>query len=177
MLNLRTMLQWALVGAAAAIAPAAMADSITFTLDEPAYQTAAGGETLDFYALVSAPDTNTGTEYLNGDPTLLDPPLMLDDAGFGNNFFPVAFTPGTSVDALLFTITVPDGTTLGLYGGQFEIVGGEDGGLGIDYDTLGTVSFEVNVTPEPSSWQLLALALLSLLGVMGWNSHLRQTAV
>jgi hypothetical protein len=177
MLNLRTTLQWALIGAVAAIAPAALADSITISLSDSSQSTVAGG-TLDFYATISAPFTNAAPEFLNSDGSNIDSPLntsAIDDNGFLLNFYEV--DPGQIVSGLLFAVNVPQGTPGGIYSGSFLIYGGEDGGTFTADDLLGTATFDVNVTPEPPSWQLLAMALLSLLGVLGWNSHRRRTAV
>jgi len=176
MLNLRTTLQWALVGAVAAIAPAALADSITISLSAPSQSTAPGG-IVDFTATISAPVTNVAPEYLNGDSSDIDPPLTgadIDDSGFWANFYEV--DPGDSETALLFAVDVPLGTPGGIYTGTFYIYGGEDGGTLTADDLLGTASFDVNVTPEPPSVQLLALALLALAAGAGWNACRRQSA-
>jgi hypothetical protein len=162
MLNMRKTLQWVLVAAAASFAPAAMADSITFTLSDP-NQTAVVGETLDFYATVTAPNSNAATEYLNADAPYVDS-LTLDDTGFWDNF--VSVDPGGSITNLLFAVTVPNETTPGLYTGTFTLFGGEDGGNYTAYDNLGTVDFQVQVTPEPSVPVLMLTGLLGLSWLM-----------
>jgi len=50
------------------LAPAAYGDSLTFTLLDPdQYASQGQATTLSFYTTVSAPNTNTGIEYINGD--------------------------------------------------------------------------------------------------------------
>jgi len=57
-------------------------------------------------------------------------------------------------------VTIPSGTRYGIYRGSFMIFEDPDGGDGTDFDTLETVGFSVQVTPEPPGWQLVAIALL-----------------
>ena len=54
------------LGAALLLARPASADTITLTLTNPV-QSGVGGSTLSFDATVTAPGTNLGTVYLNGD--------------------------------------------------------------------------------------------------------------
>lgn len=159
----------------------AHADSVSLTLQDPYLETASPG-TFDFTATVSAPSTNTGVEYLNSDsfsvtePSLTLPQLTLNDSGFFNNF-PIFMNPGSSFTGSLFTVTVPAGTPEGIYAGSFTILGGEDGGAGTAANMLATVDFNVQVTPEPPSWELMALALTGLFAAAGWSSYRRQTSV
>jgi hypothetical protein len=174
MLNLRTTLQWALIGAVAAIAPAALADSITISLSDSSQSTVAGG-TLDFYATISAPFTNAAPEFLNSDGSNIDSPLntsAIDDNGFLLNFSEV--DPGQIVSGLLFAVNVPQGTPGGIYSGSFLIYGGEDGGTFTADGLLGTANFDVQVTPEPSSLLLLCTGMFTGLLTLGGRRLRRQ---
>jgi hypothetical protein len=62
---------------------------------------------------------------------------------------------------------------VGLYTGSFTILGGSDQS---DLNVLSSAPFDVQVTPEPASWQLMAMALMGLLAIIGRNSYRRQTA-
>jgi hypothetical protein len=134
----------------------ASADTISLNLSSPV-QSGAPGSTLSFTATVSAPGTNVGTVFLNGDSFNLDSPLTLNDEGFFFGF-PLSLNAGDSFTGLLFTVTIPPSAVSGPYNGSFEILGGADGGAA---DPLGTVAFQVNAestspVPEPGSLLLLA---------------------
>jgi hypothetical protein len=136
------------------------ADTIGLSLNAPA-QSGTAGSTVSFVATVSAPGTNGGTVFLNGDSFNLSSPLILDDSGFFNDF-PLSLDPGESFSGTLFSIALPSNLAAGLYTGSFEILGGADSGA---LDTLGSVDFQVNVAPtastvpEPESLMLLVAGL------------------
>jgi hypothetical protein len=136
------------------------ADTIDLSLNAPA-QPGTAGSTVSFVATVSAPGTNGGTVFLNGDSFNLSSPLILDGSGFFNDF-PLSLDPGDSFSGVLFSIALPSDLAAGLYTGSFEILGGADGDA---LDTLGSVDFQVNVAPtastvpEPESLMLLAAGL------------------
>lgn len=137
----------------------AFADSISLNLTSPV-ESAAAGSTVSFSATVSAPDTNGGTVFLNGDSFDVTSPLVFDDSGFLLNF-PLSLDPGDSFSGELFSFALPSDLPAGQYIGSFEIVGGADGGA---QDVLSTVDFQVNVAgaptvPEPESLMLLAAGL------------------
>jgi hypothetical protein len=138
----------------------AFADTISLTLTD-AVQTASAGSTVSFFATVSAPGTNGGTEFLNGDSFDVALPLVLDQSGFLAGF-PLSLDPKDSFSGLLFSINLPSNVASGPYTGSFEILGGADGSA---LDNLGSVDFEVNVAPtaspvpEPGSLMLLAAGL------------------
>jgi hypothetical protein len=138
----------------------AFADTISLTLTD-AVQTVSAGSTVSFFAAVSAPGTNGGTEFLNGDSFNVTSPLVLDDSGFFSGF-PLSLDPGDSFSGLLFSFALPSNIAAGPYTGSFTIVGGGDGGA---QDKLGSVDFQVNVAPtanpvpEPESLMLLATGL------------------
>jgi hypothetical protein len=97
----------------------------------------------------------------------------LDDSGFFQNF-PLSLDPGDSFSGVLFSVELPPNVAAGLYTGSFEILGGADGGA---VDNLGSVDFQVNVTPtastvpEPESLMLLAAGLpgVALLVRRSWE--------
>ena len=138
--------------AALAFALPAAADTRDFTLINP-YTSSAPGGTVSFDATVSAPLTNTGTLFLIGDSTTVNiPGATLDDSPFLLNF-PLSLNPGDTFTGELFTVTLPASIAQGVYSGFFEIQGGSDPS---SQDILGTVSYSVGVTPEPSTWLLLS---------------------
>lgn len=148
---------------------AARADSLTLTLAAPD-QTGGGGQTLTFYATVT---NNSGaTVYLNGDGIYVDSPLTLDDTDYYNNF-PASLAPAGTYSGDLFTVTIPDGTPLGLYTGYFNIVGGADGNA---QDVIASASFDITVTPEPAPIVLLLTGMAMLAFLTYRKSSLSQIA-
>ena len=137
--------------------PAAPAwgDSITLVLSQPT-QTGAPGSTLTFDATVSAPLANSATVFLNfdnfGDNI---PGSTIDDSGFLFNF-PLSLDPGGNFTGTLFSVALPPGLAPASYSGFFEIFGGSNAEAG---NPLATVNFQINATPEPGSWVLLATGL------------------
>jgi len=140
--------------------PAALADTLNFTLTN-ANLNAHPGNTVTFEATVSAPVTNTGNLFLNGDSGNLGGLTINDNDFFANA--PFFLTPGQSATFDIFSVFIPVGTAQGTYGGFFEILGGADGGAN---NILGTVNFSVAATPEPSSFMLLGSGLAGLVGVV-----------
>ena len=158
MKNFRNPLILSLVTAGFLLAgTAAKADPLTLTLDAP-YQSGEQGVVFTFTATVTNNDPSE-TVFLNGDSVLLDSPLTYDDTDFGLNA-PLSLAPLTSSgDFVLFTVTVPPGTPIGLYAGTFEILGGADGSAS---DVVASANFDIEVTPEPSSFLLLGTGMLVL---------------
>jgi hypothetical protein len=150
---------------------AAKADSLSIVLDQ-AFQSGLPGDVIAFDATVT--NTSSATENLNGDTFIIDGPLTVDDSPFDNtSVWPLTLGAGDSVSGLLFNVDIPTDAAQGLYTGTFEITGGH-------YSTnegfeIGSANFDVQVTPEPPTWELMALSLMALLGVTAWNSRRRQT--
>jgi len=138
---------------------AAQADPLSITLLTP-IQTGLPGDILSFTATV----TNDSAEmvYLNGDFALVDSPLKVDDSPYFSGY-PLTLGAGDSYTGVLFDVDIPSGAPVALYGGYFEIDGGDSPD---DNDEVGTANFHVQVTPEPSSLLLLAGGLAGLAGAI-----------
>src|ERR1700754_862757 len=150
--------------AALALAIPASADTLNLVLSNPV-QTAVPGGTLTFDANASAPFSNSGTIFLNGDNfNLTLNGAAIDDSGFFDNF-PFTLDPGVGVAGTLFTVALPSTIAPGTYTGFFSILGGSDSGA---QDTIATVNFEIDApsaVPEPGTWLLFATGL-TLLGAL-----------
>jgi PEP-CTERM motif len=105
--------------------------------------------------LFSGTLTNTGPGdlYLNGTSTTSV--LPVDDSPFFSTAPPILLA-GATVSGPLFSVMVPGATSLGLYTGTFNILGGA---AADDLNVLATETFAVQVVPEPSTWTVAVLAL------------------
>jgi hypothetical protein len=140
----------------------AHAASLTIALDQPT-EPASAGQTLNFFGTI-ANNTNA-TIYLNSDD------LDFSSAGFSviDQFFntvPISLAPSgqpgsSSGDIELFDVGVnnPFGGSPAVYSGTYTLFGGADGGADTAQDNLGSATFAVAVTPEPSTIYLLAAGL------------------
>jgi hypothetical protein len=148
---------------------AAKADQLSITLDSPFQNTGTLGGTLTFTATVTNTDP-TNTIYLNSESFNLDAPLTLDASGFWTNS-PLSLGPlASSGDFELFTVDVPFGAPVGLYAGTFEILGGDPSDV---TNVIGSVNFNVNVVPEPSSLSLAGIGIVGLIGTLRRKISLR----
>jgi hypothetical protein len=152
---------------------AAYADTVNFTLVSPAATAMESGNTLvpgtfTFEATVTAPSSNSGAVFLNGDSFNVTAPITLDDSDFFANF-PLSLAPGASFTGDLFVLTVPPGTLAAAYTGTFTLFGGANANAN---DPLGTVTFSVAPTPEPSSVVLLMTSLGALALWVGYKRNL-----
>ena len=85
--TVRTLSTFALFVAAVTLllSSRTFADTIGLSLAAPT-QSGTAGSTVSFVATVSAPGTNGGTVFLNGDSFDVTSPLVLDDSGFFFDF-------------------------------------------------------------------------------------------
>jgi hypothetical protein len=118
--TVRTLSTFALfvVAATLLLSSRTFADTINLSLSAPA-QSGTAGSTILFVATVSAPGTNSGAVFLNGDSFNLSSPLPLDNGFFFD--FPVSLDPGDSFSGTLFSIALPSNVAAGLYTGSLEI--------------------------------------------------------
>jgi hypothetical protein len=127
-------------------------------------QTGAPGSTLTVDATVSAPLANSATVFLNfdnfGDNI---PGSTIDDSSFLLNF-PLILDPGGNFTGTSFSVALPPGVAPGSHTGFFEIFSGSNEDAG---NPLATVNFQINATPEPGTWILLATGL----GILAKNSQ------
>src|SRR5438105_7818106 len=93
------------------VADAALALPITFTFDSSLLATLPG-TSVTFSGTVA--DTGNSPTFLNGDAVNLTAPLMPNDTPFFTNF-PAVLQPSQSVTAPILVVSVPLGTSPGLY--------------------------------------------------------------
>jgi len=142
---------------------AAKADaySIAINMDAP-LQSGAYGDVLSFKADL----VNTGDNAV----TLLGDDLTLTGLSATDDFYTNApwtiDVSGTSGDILLFTVDIPNGTPFGAYSGVLDIFFGDS-----EYNPMGYAAedFEIDITPEPGTWVLLATGLLLLAGLIRYR--------
>ena len=141
---------------------AAQALTITFNTPNAVADTAAADQTYTFFGTL----TNTSVQplYLNGDLLLVDPALSGDDSDFidtfvtptdpaGNLLPQPELGAGQSVNRALFSVTLPQGTLAGTYGGTFQVQGGSSTS---DYGILGTAE-PFTLTDSPNTPPLPAV--------------------
>lgn len=144
---------------------AANADTLVISLSAP-YQSGSQG----FFAFnATVVNTSASTVYLNGDDFSVDSPLIVDDSPFASYpFFLGAYDNQVdstdSYTGVLFNVSVPPATPMGLYAGSFEILGSGD--PNDDTTVAGSAVFNVNVTPEPSSLIPVLAGLAGLGGML-----------
>jgi len=132
----------------------ARADALNLSLVSP--MSGVPGNILSFTGTITAPNSNSGVVYLNGDSLSLGGPFTLDDAPFILNA-PFFMNPGETYTGVLFTVTINPNAATGIYNGFFIILGGSSP------TALSQVSnaaaFQAVVVPEPATMVLLSTGL------------------
>ncbi len=140
------------------VADAALATPISFTLGS-SLLTTLPGLSVTFSGTVA--ETGGSNTFLNGDTANIAAPLSLNDTPFFLNF-PLFLTPLQSVTSAIFAVSVPVGTSAGLYSGNFSILGGSTPSA---LNTLASQPFAVSVLPQATPVPEPGTALLCLLGL------------
>jgi hypothetical protein len=146
--------------AVAFLSSVAHADSVGITLTDTS-QTGLAGTTVTFDATLT--NLTSSTIFLNGDTaTTSSSSLTVDDNPFLNNA-PLSLAAGASSGPFaLFNVLIAPGTLPGTYDfNTFSILGGP---TNVDFNTVGSAQFNVNVSPvpEPGTIVLLTSGLLGL---------------
>ena len=162
-----------LLAASLMAASFARADTVDVTLTNPPLS-GNPGSTLQFFGILS--NNASLEEFLNGANSSGDANLNIDTSPFlldPTAAAPISLAPngqpGSIATAIhLFDVTINPAALPGLYGGTFEAIGGADGGSTTAQDTLGSVTFSVQVSastavPEPSCLGLLAAGIALVL--------------
>jgi len=162
MKNVRSLLVISLtIACFLAAAEIANADPLSVTFTNNGYQSGVGGETLTFNVSVIN-NSSTDVVNLNSDSLNINPnALVVNDEFFANA--PYSLDPGSDALYEAFTVFIPNGTPIGMYDGQYQILGGATDS---DFGEVGTGTFDVEVTgsvvPEPSTLVLLVTGLAGL---------------
>ena len=167
--------------ALAAMASPACADSLSLNLQQSIQTVLQGTASIGFYGTITNPSA-TDTVYLNGDSyTSSSSYLTIDDSYFFNNA-PFSLAPGASSGQFeIFAVDLLPNTPVGDYPlNSFTILGGPDGGMFSDFNSLASVNFEVDVqapvstTPEPATWALLGSGLALWAGLVETRRRRRR---
>lgn len=148
--------------AAAAIVPA-HADSIDIQFNEPLFTVTPGETGVTVLATLTNLDLEN-TVYLNGDNLTVPGAVNVSDEFFAN--VPFSLGPGESASLIeLFRFDVPANAVAGAFTGSYELLGGVGTAAQFNVDPIGQQTFQVQVqvVPEPSTFTLLATALIALL--------------
>lgn len=170
---LRLLTLGVLIAAALTLVPAAHAQ-VTFTLAVPA-QFGYPGDTIAYSGTLT--NTGTSTVYINNDsPVFNTPPgVSLDDSPFFS-VTPFMLTPGNSLTAELFDVSLASDAAPSTYQGTFQILGGVDAGAA---DIVASYDFSVQVLPAavPELSSTVSFGTLLMLGSLGLLVAKRKKAV
>ena len=136
--------------------PAAYANTISLALTN-SLEYGSPGSTLAFFATATAGGANAANVFLNSDSFSVSGPLTLDDTGYLLDF-PLLLAPGQSFTGELFTVSIPNGASVGAYTGFFDLIGGPND---LSTDVLASAPFTA-VVPEPSGVLLFGAGIAGI---------------
>jgi hypothetical protein len=132
-------------------------------------QTGSPGQTLSFFGTIAnnGSDTNpVEAIYLNNDGfnlSLSNASYSLTDNFANTPLYLVGGQSSADIDLFDITLTDPQGDPFGLYGGDYTLLGGADGGANTAQDVLSQTGFSVTtVAPEPGTLALFTGSFLAV---------------
>jgi len=121
------------------------------------------GEVVDVTAILQNTDP-ADVVYLNGDN--LSVPVSSGSTDFFFTNVPISLNPSASTSTTeLFTFVVSPNAGLGTYAGAYDLFGGVGTANQSNFDLIGSQTFSVVVTPEPSTMLLLGFGMMAMSGV------------
>jgi hypothetical protein len=175
-------MQMLLLAALLSVAGRGFASDITINLDEP-FQMVQPGDLITFTATI-----------VNNDAAIVDLNFInvnLSGTGFSVDESPFFLGPPTvgastglpltqTIDFEMFDVMAAGDAPPGLNTGTVTILGGSEGPGGYDPDTqnvLGSATFQITITPEPSTFGITFMAIAALYLLRRRRNNVRMRRV